>query len=194
MVVEAESTQSSSPEQSQEPQQPQQQLPPSQAHTDPPGSLASDSDYELDLCLSSSQRCCTFHFSYADHGPKASHSVMRPSAAYFKNYQMRLMTEDEQLHTMRMAQAQVLQLGQPLASAIRNIPKKRIRRLTSNNGATATAAAAATATAPGASASAAGAGGDQPSATSTPLAEKQQPPLRSEPLQQDENDLEVAAM
>ncbi|KAH8235808.1 hypothetical protein KR032_008113 [Drosophila birchii] len=183
MVAEAESTHSSSPEQHQQ----IAQVSPSQAQGQPNSAHpAGDSDYELDMCLSSSQQRCTFEFSYADHGPNFSNSMTRPSASYFRNYQMRLMTEDDQLHTMRMASAQVLQLGQPLANAIRNIPKKRIRRLTSNNGATA----------PGPSTSGVGTSGvgDQPSATSTPLADKQSPGLRKEPLPLDENDLEVAAI
>ncbi|XP_017055494.1 titin isoform X2 [Drosophila ficusphila] len=175
MVAEAESTQGS-------PEQKQQitAMPQAKANQPPePESCPTDeSDYEQDLSLSRSQELCTFNFSYADNGPKSGNPMIRQPASYFKNYQMRMMTDDEQLHTLRIANGQLLHLGQPLASAIRNIPKKRIRRLTSNSGATST----------GVSASASG--GDHPSATSTPLVEK--PLSRSEP--QDENDLEVATI
>ncbi|XP_016986252.1 PHD finger protein rhinoceros isoform X2 [Drosophila rhopaloa] len=172
MVAEAESTQGS----------PEQQK--GKTKTIPRPRSEPSSDFELDICLSSSQERCTLTHSYEDNGPKSSNPMMRQPASYFKSYQMQLMTEDDQVRTMRTTNFQMLNLNQQLASVIRNIPKKRIRRLTSNSGAIAM----------GGSASGTGtevaAAGDQPSATSTPLVEK--PPSKSDP--QDEDDLEVAAI
>lgn len=144
--------------------------PPNDGKSDP-----NDSDYELDLCMSKDQERHHFSYSYEDNGPKPDNNVARPPANFFKNYQMRLMTEDDQLHTMRIASPNQVFVGKPLV-AIRNIPKKRIRRLTSNGGGVAAPAAPS----------------QQPTATSTPLAEKLA--ARSVPLPQDENDLEVANM
>jgi len=142
------------------------------------------------MCLSSSQERFTYNFTYADNGPKSSNPMTRQPSSYFKSYQMRLMTDDEQLHTLRIASAQVLCLGQPVASAIRNIPKKRIRRLTGNSGVTAATGGSASVSGGSGTGAEVAAAGEQPSATSTPLVEK--PPSRSGP--QDEEDLEVATM
>jgi len=187
MVAEAESTQASPDQKPPNPPPPVQeteQNPPPQTEPVEP----EDSDYEQDICLSSSQERCTFNFSYADNGPKSSNPMMRQPSSFFKNYQMRMMTDDEQVHTMRIASPKMINLSQQLASVIRNIPKKRIRRLTSNSGATAMGASASGAEAEVTAAAAAA--GAKPSATSTPLAEK--PPSKSDP--QDEDDLEVATM
>lgn len=144
--------------------------PPNDGASDP-----NDSDYELDLCMSKDLERHHFSYSYEDNGPKLGNNVARQPANFFKNYQMRLMTEDDQLHTMRIANPNQVFVGKPLV-AIRNIPKKRIRRLTSNSGGVAAPAAPS----------------NQPAATSTPLVEKLA--ARSATLPQDENDLEVANM
>ncbi|KAH8418907.1 hypothetical protein KR222_003806, partial [Zaprionus bogoriensis] len=97
-----------------------------------PDKQQSCGEYELSLCSSSSQVGNTFSFSYADNASTPAQAVPRQPASYFKNYQMRIMMDNE-VHTVRITSPILLhqvtssnEESASTASAIRNIPKKRI--------------------------------------------------------------------
>ncbi|XP_030246353.1 uncharacterized protein LOC108655353 [Drosophila navojoa] len=146
----------------------------------PESSTAPDasSDYDLDMCLSSSHVTNTYSFAYEDNGSKPTKPVLRHPPAFFKNFQMRIMFDNE-VHNVRITSPQLLHQSLDASTednasptSIRNIPKKRIIRFTSVGGGSQELAAA----------------HDMPMASSTPMATNT---LGDE---HDDNDMEVASM
>lgn len=156
------------------PEKPQQQLPPAAAPLSP---ALSNGGYELNMCPSSSQVGNTFSFRYADNGSKPTKPVPRQPAGYFKNYQMRIMMDNE-VHTVSITSPLLLHQTPSLSSSssnIRNIPKKRLIQFSTT--------------------SSSGGGGEEqqlatpPQAASTPLGS-----VQHVSQERDDTDHEVAAM
>ncbi|KRG07588.1 uncharacterized protein LOC26528211 [Drosophila mojavensis] len=165
-LAEAQTTQ-----QSAEQLQPRSQPPASSAAPDASG------DYDLDMCLTSSHVANTYSFAYEDSGSKPTKPVLRQPPAFFKNFQMRIMVDNE-MHSVRITSPQVLHQSLDATddnaspTGIRNIPKKRIIHFTSVGGGIQELAAAQ----------------DMPMASSTPLA------TNTQIEEHDDNDMEVASI
>lgn len=170
-LAEAHTTTQRSPEKAQQQEQQQQQeSPPSAAPLSP---AISNGGYELNLCKSSSQVGNTFSFRYADNGSKPAKPVPRQPPSYFKNYQMRIMMDNE-VHSVRITSPLLLHQTPSSSTNIRNIPKKRLIQFTTSSS------------------------GDEqlakPQAQSTPLAATGQSSVQNVSQERDDTDHEVASM
>lgn len=165
-LAEAHTTTHRSPEKAQQ----QQRSPPSAAPLSP---AISNGGNELNLCPSSSQVGNTFSFRYADNGSKPTKPVPRQPPGYFKNYQMRIIMDNE-VHSVSITSPLLLHQTPSSSSNIRNIPKKRLIQFSTTSS-----------------------GEEQlatPQAASTPLAPTGQGSVQNVSQERDDTDHEVAAM
>jgi len=94
--------------------------------------LSSNGDYDLDMYHSVNHVENTYSFAYAESGCKPTQPMTSQTQSYFKNYQMRIMVDSGEMHSIRITSPQLLyqtaiggEDNAGNAAAIRNIPKKR---------------------------------------------------------------------